>query len=139
MSPIGSRIADLEFKTYPQLALISISRKREKDFFGGITHDKIIRDYNTKAVNVDAYQRRDNNNDTAGKGYQRNPTTDEQFISKTLFCSILSVVQKGSLVICDGQFSYLQRTGQVEPSPVLLDTFSKSLTLPGKIDNILLP
>ena len=122
----------MEFKTYPQLALISISRKREKDFWGCITHDEIIRDYNTKAVNVDAYQRRDNNNDTAGKGYQQNPTTDEQVISKTLFCSILSVVEKGSLVICNEQFSYLQRTSQVEASPVLLDTFSKSLTLLAK-------
>ena len=30
-----------------------------------------------------------------------NPATDEQFISKALLCSILSVVAKGSLVICD--------------------------------------
>ena len=75
-------------------------------------------------------ERRDNNSDTAGKGYQRKPTTDEQFISKTPLCSILSVVEKGSLVICDGQFSFSQRTSQVEPSPVLLDTFSKILTLP---------
>ena len=28
--------------------------------------DEIITDYNTKAVNVDAYQKRDNNSDTAG-------------------------------------------------------------------------
>ena len=38
----------------------------EKDFWR-ITRDEIITDYNTKAVNVDAYQRRDNNSDTAGK------------------------------------------------------------------------
>ena len=50
----------------------------EKEFWRRITHDEIITDYNTKAVNVDAYQRRDNNSDTAGKGYKRNPTTDEQ-------------------------------------------------------------
>ena len=31
------------------------------------TRDEIITDYNTKAVSVDAYQRRDNNSDTAGK------------------------------------------------------------------------
>ena len=30
----------------------------EKDFWRRITHDEIITDYNTKAVNVDAYQRR---------------------------------------------------------------------------------
>ena len=58
----------MEFKTYPQLALISISRKQWKKIFGGAS-DEIITDYNTKAVNayVDAYQRRDNNSDTAGK------------------------------------------------------------------------
>ena len=39
----------------------------KKDFWRRITRDEIITDYNTKAVNVDAYQRRDNNSDTAGK------------------------------------------------------------------------
>ena len=41
----------------------------EKDIWRRITSDEIITDYNTKAVNayVDAYQRRDNNSDTAGK------------------------------------------------------------------------
>ena len=39
----------------------------EKDFWRRITRDEIIIDYNTKAVNVDAYQGRDNNSDTAGK------------------------------------------------------------------------
>ena len=76
----------------------------EKEFWRRITRDEIITDYNTKAVNVDAYQRRDNNSDTAGKGYKRNLTTDEPFISKALLCSILSVVEEASLVICDRQF-----------------------------------
>ena len=66
----------------------------EKDFWRRITRDEIITDYNTKAVNVDAYQKRDNNSDTAGKGYKRNPTTDEQFISKALLCSILLLSRK---------------------------------------------
>ena len=39
----------------------------EKEFCRCITRDGIITDYNTKDVNVDAYQRRDNNSDTAGK------------------------------------------------------------------------
>ena len=39
----------------------------EKDFWRRISGDEIITDYNTKAVNVDAYQRRDNNSDTAEK------------------------------------------------------------------------
>ena len=39
----------------------------KKDFWRRITREEIITDYNTKAVNVDAYQRRDNNSDTAGK------------------------------------------------------------------------
>ena len=81
----------MEFKTYSQLALIFISRKQREKILGTI--------YNTKAVNVDAYQRRDNNSDTAGKGYKRNPTTDEQFISQALLCLILSVVEESSLII----------------------------------------
>ena len=41
----------------------------EKDFWRRITRDETITDYDTnlKVVNVDAYQRRDNNSDTAGK------------------------------------------------------------------------
>ena len=46
-------------------------RIREKDFWRCITRDDIITDYNTKAVNVDAYQKRDNNSDKAGKGYKQ--------------------------------------------------------------------
>ena len=42
-------------------------KTEEKDFWRLIIRDEIITDYNTKAVNVDAYQRRDNNGDTAGK------------------------------------------------------------------------
>ena len=53
---------------YPQLALSFISRKKlGEDFWRHVTHDEIITDYNTKAVNVDVYQRRDNNSDTVGK------------------------------------------------------------------------
>ena len=35
-SQIGSRVADLEFKTYSQLALIFISRKQGKKIFDGV-------------------------------------------------------------------------------------------------------
>ena len=108
-------------------------KKVEKDFWRCNTREEIITDFNTKAVNVDAYQRRDNNSDTAGKGHKRNPTTDEQlFISKALLRSILTVVEKASLVICDRQLSLSHRTSQVEPSPLLLDTISKSSILPWK-------
>ena len=96
----------------------------EQDFWRRITRDEIITDYNTKAVNLDAYQRRDNNSDTAGKvENETQQQLDEQYISKALFCSILSVVEKASLVICNGQFSISHQTSQVEPSPLLLDTF----------------
>ena len=64
----------------------------EKEFWRRISRDEIITDSNTKAVNVDVYQRRDNNSDTAGKGQKRNLTTDEQFISKAFLGSVLSVV-----------------------------------------------
>ena len=43
-------------------------------------------------------------------------------------CSVRSC-SKASSVICDGQFSFLHRTSQVDPSLILLDTFSKSSTL----------
>ena len=79
---------------YSQLALIFISRKQREKILG-----TIIYLVTPLAVNVDAYQRRNNNSDTAGKGYKRNPTTDEQFISKALLCSILSVVEESSLII----------------------------------------
>ena len=64
----------------------------EKEFWRRISRDKIITDYNTKAVNVDVYQRKDNNRVTAGKGQKRDPITDEQFISKPFLGSVLSVV-----------------------------------------------
>ena len=64
----------------------------EKEFWWRISRDEIITDYNTKAVNVDVYQRRDNNRVTTGKGQKRNPTTDEQFISKAFLGLVLSVV-----------------------------------------------
>ena len=35
-SQINSRVADLELKTYSQLALIFISRKQWKKIFGGV-------------------------------------------------------------------------------------------------------
>ena len=63
----------------------------EKDIWRRITSDEIITDYNTKAVNayVDAYQRRDNNSDTAGKVDNE---TRQQMNNLLLLCSILSVV-----------------------------------------------
>ena len=48
------------------------------------------------------------------------------------FVPFFSVVEKTSLVICNGQFSFSHRTSLVEPNAHLLDTFSKSLTLPWK-------
>ena len=79
-----------------------------EEFWRHITRDEIITDYNTKAVNVDVYQRRDNNRKvTQQEKLKTNPATDEQFISKALLCSILYVVEKAStLVICNGQSSF---------------------------------
>ena len=90
----------------------------EKEFWRRITRDEIITDYNTKAVNVDAYQKRDNNSDTAGKGYKQNPTTDKQFalfdhslveiacVQTSPISFVQAIVEKASLVIYDGQFSF---------------------------------
>ena len=108
----------------------------ETDFWRRITRDEIITDYNTKSVNADAYQRRDINNDTAGKveneTQQQMNNLFQRLPAKALLCSILSVVEKASLGICNGQFSFSYRTSQVEPNPLLLHTFFKSSTLPWK-------
>ena len=98
----------------------------EKDFWRCITLDKIITDYNTKAVNVDAYQRRDNNGETAGK--VESETRQQMNNSFQRLCSVRSFLLSRNM--CNGQFSH--RTSQVEPSPLLLDTFFKSSTLPWK-------
>ena len=60
----------------------------EKDIWRRITSDEIITDYNTKAVNVDAYQRRDNNSDTAGK--VDNETRQQMNNSLQRLCSVRS-------------------------------------------------
>ena len=58
----------------------------EKDFWRRNTREEIITDFNTKAVNVDAYQRRDNNSDTAEK--VKNETQQQMnnlFLQSALF------------------------------------------------------
>ena len=69
------------------------------------------------------------------------PATDEQFISKALLCSILSVVEKASLVICNGQVSFSHRTGQAKLSQAHFSSihFLKVRHFPGTIDNKPLP
>ena len=102
----------------------------EKEFWRRITRDEIITDYNTKAVNVDAYQRRDNNSDTAGK--VENETRQQMNNLFQRLCSVRSFLLSRKHLICDGQFSFSHRASQVETSPLLLDTFSKSSTFPWK-------
>ena len=91
-SQIVSQVAGLESKMYPQLALFFNSRKRGKDFWRHITRDEIITAYNTKAVNVDLYQRRNNNSPflTQQEKLKTKPYNRWTiFISKALLCSIL--------------------------------------------------
>ena len=134
-SQIGSQVAGLESKMYPQLALFFNLRKRGKDFWRRITRDEIITAYNTKAVDVDLYQRRDNNRPffkTAGK--VKNETLQQMnniyFKGSALFnpfcCweSIISYLQWIVFIFAPARL--------VEPSALLLNTFSKSLTLPWK-------
>ena len=101
-------------------------KKVEKDFWRRNTREEIITDFNTKAVNVDAYQRRDNNSDTAGKVKKETQQQMNNIYFCSLLCSFLSVVEKA--YVCDGQFSFPHQTSQVEPNALLLDTFSKSST-----------
>ena len=67
----------------------------EKDFWRRITRDEIITDYNIKAVNVDAYQRRDNNSDTTGK--VENETLQQMNNLFQRFCSVRSFLLSGKL------------------------------------------
>ena len=111
-SQIGSRVADLGFKTYPQQA-----------------------DYNTKAVNVDAYQRRDNNSDTAGK--VENETRQQMNNLFQRLCSVRSFLLSRKLhqLFATGSFHF--RTGQAKLSQAHFYSihFLKVRHFPGKIDN----
>ena len=62
----------MEFKTYPQLALILILRKQGEKIFEGVLPVTRLKQVITpfEAVNLDAYKRRHNDSDTAGKGYK---------------------------------------------------------------------
>ena len=95
---------------------LTCEKTGEKDFWRRITRDEIITDYNTKAVNVDAYQKRDNNSDTAGKGYKRNPEQMNNLFQR--LCSVRSFCCRESIFSCLGRAD--------------TDTFSKSSTLPWK-------
>ena len=111
-SQIGSRVADLGFKTYPQQA-----------------------DYNTKAVNVDAYQRRDNNSDTAGKVENETRRQMNNFFQR--LCSVRSFLLSRKLhqLFATGSFHF--RTGQAKLSQAHFYSihFLKVRHFPGKIDN----
>ena len=65
----------------------------EKDFWRRITRDEIITDYNTKAVNFDAYQRRDSNSDTAGSLRASSPI----WASEASLARLTSLTQIGEL------------------------------------------
>ena len=67
----------------------------EKDFWRRITRDEIITDYNTKAVNVDVYQRRDKNSDTAGK--VKNETRQQVNNLFQRLCSVRSFLMSKKL------------------------------------------
>ena len=83
-----------------------VEKTVEKEFWRCLTRDGIITVYNTKAVNVDAYQRRDNNSDTAGK--VENETRQQMNNLFQRLCSVRSLLlsTKLPLVICNGQFSF---------------------------------
>ena len=107
----------------------------EKDFRRRITRDEIITDYNTKVVNVDAYQRRDNNRDTAGKGSK----PDNNLFQR--LCSVRSFLlsRKHHYVFATGSFHF--HTGQAKLSQAHFYSihFLKVRHLPGKTDNKPLP
>ena len=65
-------------------------------------------------------------------GYKRNPTTDEQFISKAMLCSILLLSRKHLQLFATGSFHF-------EPANFYSIHFLKVRHFPGKIDNKPLP
>ena len=107
----------------------------EKEFWWRITLDKIITDYNTKAVNVDAYQRRDNNSDTAGK--VENETRQQMNNLFQRLCSVRSFLlsRKHHYLFAMGSFHF--RTGQAKLSQAHFYSihFLKVRHFPGKTDN----
>ena len=104
----------------------------EKDFWRRITRDEIITDYNTKAVNVDAYQRRDNNSDTAGK--VENETRQQMNNLFQRLCSVRSFCCRESI------FSYLRQAVFILSQANFYSIhFLKVRHFPGKIDNKPLP
>ena len=111
----------------------------EKDFWRRITRDEIITDYNTKAVNVDAYQRRDNNSDTAGK--VENETRQQMNNLFQRLCSVRSFLlsRKRHYLFATGSFHF--RTGQAKLSQADFYSihFFKVRYFPGKIDHKPLP
>ena len=111
----------------------------EKEFWRRITRDEIITDYNTKAVNVDAYQRRDNNSDTAGK--VENETRQQMNNLFQRLCSVRSFLlsRKHHYLFATGSFHF--RTGQAKLSQAHFYSiqFLKVRHFPGKIDNKPLP
>ena len=111
----------------------------EKEFWRRITRDEIITDYNTKAVNVDAYQRRDNNSDTAGK--VENETRQQMNNLFQRLCSVRSFLlsRKHHYLFATGSFHF--HTGQAKLSQAHFYSihFLKVRHFLGKIDNIPLP
>ena len=112
----------------------------EKDFWLRITRDEIITDYNTKAVNVDAYQRRDNYSDTARKVENDTRQQMNNLFQRLCFVRSFLLSRKFHYLFATGSFHF--RSGQAKLSHAHFYStihFLKVRPFPGKIDNKPLP
>ena len=107
----------------------------EKEFWRRITRDEIITDYNTKAVNVDAYQRRDNNSDTAGK--VENETQQQMNNLFQRLCSVQSFLlsRKHHYLFATGSFHFCTGQAKLSQAHFYSIHFLKVRHFPEKIDN----
>ena len=96
----------------------------EKEFWRRITRDEIVADYNTKAVNVDTYQRKDN---IVTQQEKVKNETRQQMINlfHYLFATDSFHFRTGQAKLSQGHFSSIR--------------FLKVRRFPGKIGNKSLP
>ena len=105
----------------------------EKEFWRCLTRDGTITVYNTKAVNVDAYQRRDNNSDTAGK--VENETRQQMNNLFQRLCCVRSFLlsRKRHLLFATGSFHFLTGQAKLSQANFYSMDFLKVRHFPGEI------
>ena len=132
-SQIGSRVADLKFKTYPQLALIFIWRKQGKKIFGCVLPVTRLQQVITPNLSMLMHTRKG----TTIVTQQEKVTKETRRQINNLFQRLCSV---RSLCCRESIFSYLRRAVFILSQANFYSIhFLKVRHFPGKIDNKPLP